>query len=214
MVLSLSLAQGELREMVFWMMFMIPALAGFSCCPPSCSLKSHGWLIMEQSCCPLNCMCHMSCSKPPLPQLWWIICDRVTGAHGHSCPWLCLANASAESIACPRKEKGGQQDVADCWLPSLSLAAQRDKACMGGPVWGCLLLIELLTQPLALGDTSVSLPMINLNFIHSPGLLPDLVRPRSMCWDTHNKRAKRGKEKWWGEGQGKIWWWWQNKSTH
>lgn len=73
---------------------------------------------------------------------------------------------------------------------------------MGSPVWGCLLLIELLTQPLALGDTSVSVPMINLNFIHRPELLPDLVRPRTMCWDINNKRARNGEEK--GEQKSKV----------
>lgn len=183
-----------------------------SCCPfllPTLPFpESHGWLIMEQSCCPLICVCHMSCSKPPS-----VMVNHLRQSNWSTrslCPWLCLGSASAESIACPGRVKRGQARL--CWdLPSLSPEAQ---ACIGGPVWGCLLLIELLTQPLALGDTSVSLPMINLNFIHRPGLLPDLVRPRSMCWDIHNKRARRGKGKGWAEGQGKIWWWWQNKSTH
>lgn len=180
--------------MVAWMMFMIPALL-FS--------ESHGWLIMEQSCCPLICVC-VTCPawSPPPPQLWWIICDRVTGAHGHCARWSCLASASAESIACPGRVKRGQARL--CWdLPSLSPGAHRDQACMGGPVWDCLLLIELLTQPLALGDTSVSLPMINLNFIYRPGLLPDLVRPRSMCWDINNKRARRGEGRG-GEQKAKV----------
>lgn len=163
-------------------------------------------------------------SRPPTPhtllhltsQLWWIICGRLTGAHCHSAPWLRLASASAESIVCPGRVKRGEARHC-CDVHSLSPEALRDQAHMGGPVWGCLLLIELLTQPLAPGDTSMSLHMINLNFIHRPGvlpvLLPVLVRPWSMCWDIHNKRASREKEEGWTEGWGKIWWWWQNTST-
>lgn len=210
---SLSLAQGKGREGNGGLDHVYDSR---SCClsllPTLPFPESHGWLIMEQSCCPLICVC-VTCPARSPPQLWWIICDRVTGAHGHSAPWPCLASASAESIACPGRVKRGQARL--CWdLPSLSPEARRDQACMGGPVWGSLLLIELLTQPLALGDTSVSLPMINLNFIHRPRPLPDLVRPRSMCWDIYNKRARSGKGKGWAEGQGKIWWWWQNISSH
>lgn len=66
MVPSLSLAQGKGREgnggldHVYdshsWCPFLLPTLP---------LPESHGWLIMEQSCCPLICVCHMSCSKPP-----------------------------------------------------------------------------------------------------------------------------------------------------
>lgn len=200
--------------MVVWIMFMIPALAALSC-PPTLPLpESYGWLIMKQSCCPLICVCvcHVFGSKPPsvmvnhLRQSKWstrslcpLALPRQCQCWIHRLPGESKARAGKTLLRSP--------------LP-LPPAAHGDRACMGGPVWDCLLLIELLTQPLALGDTSVSLPMINPNFIHRPRLLPDLVRPRSMCWDIHNKRARRGKGKGWAEGQGKIWWWWQNKSTH
>lgn len=51
--------------------------------------ESHGWLIMEQSCCPLICACASHVLLEALLQLWWIIWDGVTGAHGHSAPWHC-----------------------------------------------------------------------------------------------------------------------------
>ena len=213
MVPTLSLAQGKKGggKWCFGSCLWFPLLLPFPA-PTLLLPESHGWLIMEQRCCPLICVC-VTCPAWSPPQLWWIICDRVTGAHGHSACWLCLASASAESIACPGRVRRGQARLCRD-LPSLSPPASRDQACMGGPVWDGLLLIELLTQPLALGDTSVSLPMINLNFIHRPRLLPDPARPRSMCWDIHSKRARGGRGKGWAQGQGKIWWWWQNKSTH
>lgn len=64
---------------------------------------------------------------------------------------------------------------------------------MGGPVCDCLLLIELLTQPLALGDTSLSLPMINLNFLLCAGLLPELQPGRGVSVETSRiKEQRRG----------------------
>lgn len=41
-----------------------PLLLPFPSLQPSFS-ESHAWLIMEQSCSPLICVCHMSRSKPP-----------------------------------------------------------------------------------------------------------------------------------------------------
>lgn len=185
------------RGMVVWMMFMIPTLAALSFFTAIIlripCLTDNGTKLLSTH----LCVSHVPLEAPP--QLWWIICDRATGAHGHCAPWLCLASASAESMACPGRAKRRQARL--CWdLPSLFPEAHRDQACMGGLVCGCLLLIELLTQPLALGDTSMSLPMINLNFNHRPGLLPDLVRPWSMRWDINNKWARRGKEMGWVEG--------------
>lgn len=76
------------------------------------------------------CVSHVMLQAPP--QLWWIIWDRVTGADGHSAPWLCHASASAESIACPGW--AGRMYTRLCWdLPSF-LEACRDQGCMGGPV--------------------------------------------------------------------------------
>lgn len=85
-----------------------PLLLPFPSLQPSFS-ESHAWLIMEQSCSPLICVCHM--------QLWWIICDGATGAHGHSAPWLCLPSASAESMACPGRAKRRQKTFAEISLP-------------------------------------------------------------------------------------------------
>lgn len=77
------------------------------------------------------CVSHVLLEAPP--QLWWIIWDAVTGAHGHSALWLCLASARAESIACPRRAQRGQARL--CWdLSSLFPLARRDQACLGGPV--------------------------------------------------------------------------------
>lgn len=45
------------REIVVWVMFMIPTLAALFLLLPSPFPESHGWLIMEQSCCPLICVC-------------------------------------------------------------------------------------------------------------------------------------------------------------
>lgn len=43
------------------------------------------------------------CISTLLPSPMWIICIRVTGAHGHHGPWLCHASASSESNVYPRR---------------------------------------------------------------------------------------------------------------
>lgn len=71
-----------------------------------------------------------------------------------------------------------------------------------------LLLIELLTQPLGpWGDTSVSLSMINLNFIHRSRPLPDAavaVECLSVCLSARMGRVEtqgqvEAEEKWQSE---------------
>lgn len=166
---------------------------------------------MEQSCCPLICVCHMSSLKPPSVMVNHLRQSNWSTRSLYPLALPCQCQCWIHRLPRESKARAGKT----LWRSPLPLAWSSQRSSQyGGPVWDCLLLIELLTQPLALGDTSVSLPMINLNFIHRPRLLPDLVRPRSMCWDIHNKRARREKGKGWARGQGKIWWWRQNKSTH
>lgn len=64
---SLCLAQGRGRDGNGGLDHIYDS---HSCCPflllTLLVPESHGQLIMEQGCCPLICVCHMSCLKPPL----------------------------------------------------------------------------------------------------------------------------------------------------
>lgn len=86
---SAVLSKGRVRSGVsFWSCLWFPHRRPFLF-PTHPVPESHGWLIMEQSCCPLICACASHVLLEALLQLWWIIWDGVTGAHGHSAPWLC-----------------------------------------------------------------------------------------------------------------------------
>lgn len=116
MLPSLTLAQGKGRVgngVSFWLCLWFPHSRPFLL-PTHPVPESHGWLIMEQSCCPLICACASHVLLEALPQLWWIIWDRVTGAHGHSAPWLCQCQCWIQRL--PRESWEG--DFAETSPPS------------------------------------------------------------------------------------------------
>lgn len=97
----------------------------------------------------LFCVTCPACGFPlsPAPRLCWIICDWVSGAHGHPLPPAVRGQCQSR-VPKERKETRGktlQRSPVRHRLQPLEISPN-----MGGPVWGCLLLIELLTQPLAL----------------------------------------------------------------